>query len=78
MRETTIKLVELAEDGAISWESIARSCLCYLDETEVTDMAQINELIPEDGDDLDDDELAEEEDDDIMNDYNYVGSYWHY
>ena len=38
MRETTIKLLELAKEGVISWESIARICLCYLSEDEVADI----------------------------------------
>ena len=72
MRETTIKLLELADEGVISWETIARSCLCYLSEDEVEDMARVNELL------FEEEEEEEEEDDDIMDDYNYVGSRHHY
>ena len=73
MRETTIKLLELADEGVISWETIARSCLCYLSEDEVEDMARVNELLFEE-----EEEDESEEDDDIMDDYNYVGSHHHY
>lgn len=73
MRETTIKLLELANEGVISWETIARSCLCYLSEDEVEDMARVNELLFEE-----EEEDESEEDDDIMDDYNYVGSHHHY
>ena len=75
MRETTIKLLELAKEGVISWESIARSCLCYLSEDEVADMARVNELLFEEEEEEDE---PEEEEYDIMDDYNYVGSHWHY
>ena len=73
MRETTIKLLELADEGVISWETIARSCLCYLSEDEVEDMARVNELLLEE-----EEEEEESEEYDIMDDYNYVGSHHHY
>ena len=73
MRETTIKLLNLANEGVISWETLARSCLCYLSEDEVEDMTRVNELLFEE-----DEEDESEEDDDIMDDYNYVGSHHHY
>ena len=73
MRETTIKLLELANEGVISWETLARSCLCYLSEDEVEDMARVNEILFEE-----EEEDESEEDDDIMDDYNYVGSHHHY
>ena len=75
MRETTIKLLELADEGVISWETIARSCLCYLSEDEVEDMARVNELLFEEEEEEDE---PEEEEYDIMDDYNYVGSHHHY
>lgn len=48
MREATIKLIDLAEDGVISWETIARAALSYMSEDEVADMAQCNGFIEED------------------------------
>lgn len=48
VRETTCKLIELAEDGSLTWEAIGRAALCYLSEDDVTEMARINELLPED------------------------------
>ena len=56
VREATEKLIDLAEEGALSWETIARAALQYMSEDEVADMAQCNEFI--------EDEDEEEEEDD--------------
>lgn len=48
VREKTHKLIELAEEGHLTWEAIARASLCYLSEDDVADMANHNELILED------------------------------
>lgn len=47
VRKSTNKLIELAEEGYLSWEIIARSALNYLSEDEVTEMAEKNELFSE-------------------------------
>jgi len=65
-REATNKLIELVEEGVLDWESIARAALCYMSEDEVADMARCNELI------------LDEEEEDPMDDFNYVGSRHHY
>ena len=54
VREATEKLIDLAEEGVLSWEAIARAALDYMSEDEVADMAQCNEFI--------EDEDEEEED----------------
>lgn len=60
-REATCELIEMAENGAISWETIARECLQYMSEDEVRDMAESNDWIdPED--DEEDDDLEDEDD----------------
>ena len=41
-REATCELIEMAENGMISWETIARECLQYMSEDEVRDMAESN------------------------------------
>jgi len=46
-RMITNKLIEMAESGSLTWESIARAALCYMSEDEVADMAHVNELIVE-------------------------------
>ena len=58
VREATEKLIDLAEEGVLSWEAIARAALDYMSEDEVADMAQCNEFI----EDKDEDEDEEEED----------------
>lgn len=39
-REYTEHLIGMALEGAISWEALARECLCYMSEDDVQDMAQ--------------------------------------
>lgn len=58
-REATNELIDMAENGAISWETIARECLQYMSEDEVRDMAESNDWI----DAEDDEEDSEEEGD---------------
>lgn len=38
MRSITNKIIELAETGALSWETIARECLQEMSEDDVADM----------------------------------------
>lgn len=56
VRETTCKLIELAEEGCLTWEAIGRAALCYLSEDDVTEMARMNELLPDDDEEETDDE----------------------
>ena len=51
VREVTEKLIDLAEDGVLSWEAIARAALDYMSEDEVADMARCNELIEDEEED---------------------------
>jgi hypothetical protein len=51
VRKTTNRLIELAEDGVISWEDIARTALNWLSEDDVNQMARVNEFLPEDEED---------------------------
>jgi hypothetical protein len=46
-RENTNRLIEMAEDGVISWEEIARTALNWLSEYDVAEMARVNEFFPE-------------------------------
>ena len=45
VRTATEKLIDLAEEGILSWEAIARAALNYMSEDEVADMARYNEFI---------------------------------
>ena len=56
VRKATNKVIEMAEAGVLSWETIARAALQYMSEDEVADMAQCNEFI--------DDEFEDEEEED--------------
>jgi hypothetical protein len=58
-REYTCKLYELAEEGVVSWESIAKSCLSYMSESSVEDMA-ITEGFIEDVELYDDEDREDE------------------
>ena len=58
MRKATNKVIEMAENCIISWETIARAALDYMSDDEVADMAQCNGFIE------DEDEEEEEEEDD--------------
>jgi hypothetical protein len=49
-REITCKLVEMAEEGILSWEAIARAALGYMSESEVADMAETEGFVEEDED----------------------------
>lgn len=49
-REATNELIDMAENGAISWETIARECLQYMSEDEVRDMAESNDWIDDEED----------------------------
>ena len=33
------KLIELAEDGLLTWEALARECIAYMSEDDAKDMA---------------------------------------
>lgn len=44
-REYTNRLVEMAEDGLIDWESLARDLLGYLSEADVRDFARSNDYV---------------------------------
>lgn len=44
-RRATVKLLEMAEAGEITWEAIARGCLQYMSEYDVKEMAEDEGLI---------------------------------
>ena len=73
-RANTLRLLEHAEEAVITWEMIARTALAYMSDSEVEDMAITNEFWSAESIDEDD----EDADDDAMNDYNYLGSYYHF
>jgi len=62
VRQNTHIVLELMEEGALSWEVWARETLAYLSEDQVTEIAETLEILPLDDDEEDEDE--EDEDDD--------------
>jgi hypothetical protein len=45
VRKVTTQLIDLADDGVLSWETIAMACLSYMSEDHVADMASDNYFI---------------------------------
>lgn len=41
-RQATTRVIELAEEGILVWEQIARDCMNYMSEADVKDMAEGN------------------------------------
>jgi hypothetical protein len=46
-RQNTNKLIEMAEEGTISWEAIAREALSYMSESDVSDMTMFADIFEE-------------------------------
>ena len=69
-REYTNKILELMDEGSIDSKSLAEQLLCWLSERDVEEFYRVNyaEFF----------EPEEEEEDDPMDDFNYVGSPMHY
>ena len=44
VRKTTNRLIQLAEEGMISWQTIAEMALNYMSEDEVSDMCNVNDI----------------------------------
>ena len=51
VRKVTNQLIDLVDEGVLSWEIIARACLSYMSEDHVADMASLNYLIDDENDD---------------------------
>ena len=49
-REATCQLIDMCEDGILSWEALARECLQYMSEDDVQDMAESNDWIEDEDD----------------------------
>lgn len=64
-REYTNKLLEMVEEGLLDKDMVIMACVKYMSEDDVRDMMEANEMV-------------EEEDEDALDDFNYVGSRHHY
>ena len=63
-RAATTKLIDLANQGVIEWEDIARAAMAYMSEKQVADMARVNEFFVDD--------QHHDFDDDVYDDYREV------
>lgn len=61
-RPYTNKLLDMAEEGSLDWEQIARDALGWMSEDDVKQFARSNDYITEDPDEEDDEELEFGED----------------
>ena len=50
MREATIKLLGMLDDGRISAQAVAEMALQYMSEADVKDMMQCNDILDEEDD----------------------------
>lgn len=71
IRENTDRLLEMIEEGLVDKDYVIMACLKYMSEDDVTGMMEANEIEIEYEDDDDDYE-------DLLEDWNYVGSRHHY
>lgn len=51
VRKTTNRILEMADDGAISWKDLAECALRWMSEDDVAEMCKANELLPDDEED---------------------------
>ena len=51
IREYTNKIIEMAEEGIIDWEDIARAALNWMSEDDVRDMAYDNMFLEDEDED---------------------------
>ena len=68
-REFTNKILEAVAEGLLDKDMVIMACLKYMSEQQVKDMAEANEFFMD---------HEEDEDYDPMDDFNYVGSRYHY
>ena len=62
VRQATDKILEMVEEGILDKDTVIMSCLKYMSEDDVADMAQMNEFFYDDEES--DDDSEEDEDDD--------------
>ena len=70
VRQATNKLLEMVEEGMLDRDNVILACVKYMSEDQVRDMCHMNEFF----------EGTEDEDEaeDPLNDFNWVGSRHHY
>ena len=69
VRQATNKLLTMIEEGMLDRDTVIMACVKYMSEDQVRDMCHLNEFF----------EGTEDEDgEDLLNDFNWVGSRHHY
>ena len=63
VRQATNQVLEMVEEGILDKDTVIMSCLKYMSEDDVADMAQMNEFFYDDSESDDDDDSEEDEDD---------------
>ena len=58
MRDYTVKLMDMMDEGLITAQAVADMCLAYMSEDDVKDMCRANDILDEE----DEDYIVEEED----------------
>lgn len=71
-RQYTEQLLEMIEDNMLDRDAVIMACVKYMSEDEVKDMMEVNEFVPVDEDEED------EEWSPYTADYNDPGSYHHW
>ena len=68
MREYTNKLLEMVEEGLLDKDLVIMAFAKFMSEDNIKDMMEANEMI----------EDEEEDEEDLLDNFNYVGSRHHY
>ena len=68
MREYTNKLLEMVEEGLLDKDLVIMAFAKFMSEDNIKDMMEANEMI----------EDEEEDEEDLIDNFNYVGSRHHY
>ena len=76
MRDYTVKLMDMMDQGMLSAQAVADMCLAYMSEDEVKDMCRANDILDEE----DEDTVVEEDEEWTPDnaDFNDPGSRHHY
>ena len=75
MRDYTVKLMDMMDEGLITAQAVADMCLAYMSEDDVKDMCRANDILDEEDEDYE----VEDEDWTPENaDFNDPGSRHHY
>lgn len=71
-REHTEKLLQAVEEGILDHYQVILACVKFMSEDQVAAMCAANDFFPQD------EEEVEDEAEDMLNDFNWVGSRHHY